>query len=188
MRLGEYVWGREETRNIYTIDVSFCFFWVQACIRINCQLHTLRSHALYSQFSAFVPTSVPTSRYAGSRSYMTRLLRSSSLASQRSPGIASTISLLDGMQIKIMCMCSLTRERAYLCPTLCDPMDCSLPSSSVHGNSPGKNTGVGSLSLLQGIFPMIFPTQESNWGSYIPSRFFTSWATREALVHCREKY
>ena len=21
----------------------------------------------------------------------------------------------------------------YLCPTLCDPMDCSLPGSSVHG-------------------------------------------------------
>ena len=27
-------------------------------------------------------------------------------------------------------------------------------------NSPGQNTGVGSHSLLQGIFP----TQESNWG------------------------
>ena len=25
---------------------------------------------------------------------------------------------------------------------LCDPMDCSLPGSSVHGDSPGKNTGV----------------------------------------------
>ena len=30
---------------------------------------------------------------------------------------------------------------------------CSPPGSSVHGDSPGKNTGVGSLSLLQGIFP-----------------------------------
>ena len=30
------------------------------------------------------------------------------------------------------------------CPTLCDPMDCiALPSSSVHGDSPGKDTGVG---------------------------------------------
>ena len=35
-----------------------------------------------------------------------------------------------------------------LCPTLCNPVD-----SSVHGNSPGQNTGVGILSLLQGIFP-----------------------------------
>ena len=43
------------------------------------------------------------------------------------------------------------------CLTLCDPMDCNPPGSSVHG-SPGKNTGVGSHSLLQGIFP----TQGSN--------------------------
>ncbi|CAN0153961.1 unnamed protein product [Rangifer tarandus platyrhynchus] len=42
---------------------------------------------------------------------------------------------------------------AWLCLTLCDPMDCSLPGSSVHGDSPGKNTGVGSHTLLQGIFP-----------------------------------
>ena len=40
-----------------------------------------------------------------------------------------------------------------LCPTLCDPMDCSLPGSSVHGDSSGKNTGVGCHALLQGIFP-----------------------------------
>ena len=44
------------------------------------------------------------------------------------------------------------------CPTLCDPMDCSPPGSAVHGDSPGKNTGVGWHALLQGIFP----TQGSN--------------------------
>ena len=33
-----------------------------------------------------------------------------------------------------------------LTPTLCNPTDCSPPGSSVHGNSPGKNTGVGSHS------------------------------------------
>ena len=27
--------------------------------------------------------------------------------------------------------------------TLCDAMDCSLPGTSVHGDSPGRNTGVG---------------------------------------------
>ena len=37
--------------------------------------------------------------------------------------------------------------------TLWDPLDCSLPGSSVHGDSPGKNTGVGYHALLQGIFP-----------------------------------
>ena len=38
------------------------------------------------------------------------------------------------------------------CQTLFDPMDCSLPGSSVHRDSPGKNTGVGCPGLLQGIF------------------------------------
>ena len=43
-------------------------------------------------------------------------------------------------------------------------------------NSPGQNTGVGSLSLLQGIFPPRDWTQVS----HIAGRFFTSWAIREA--------
>ena len=46
------------------------------------------------------------------------------------------------------------------CLTLCEPIDCSPPDSSVHGDSSGKNTGVGCHALLQGIFPM----QESNPG------------------------
>ena len=37
-------------------------------------------------------------------------------------------------------------------------MDCCLPDSSVHGDSPGKNTGVGFHAFLRGIFP----TQWSN--------------------------
>ena len=43
---------------------------------------------------------------------------------------------------------------AQLCLTLWYPMDCSPPGSSVHGDSPGKNTGVGCRALLQGIFPI----------------------------------
>ena len=54
---------------------------------------------------------------------------------------------------------------AQLCLTLCDPMNCSPLSSSVHGDSPGKNTGVDCHALLQ----EIFPTQESN----------------QSLLHCR---
>ena len=44
----------------------------------------------------------------------------------------------------------------------------ALQADSLPAEPPGKpkNTGVGSLSLLQGIFP----TQESNWG----------------LLHCRQ--
>ena len=52
------------------------------------------------------------------------------------------------------------------CPTLCNPMDCSWPGSSVHGDSPGKNIGVGHHAVLQ----EIFPTQGSNTG----------------LPHCRQ--
>ena len=47
-----------------------------------------------------------------------------------------------------------------LCSTLCDPVDCSPPGFSVHGDSPDKNIRVGCHALLQGIFP----TQESNAG------------------------
>ena len=42
---------------------------------------------------------------------------------------------------------------AQPCLTLCDPTDCNLPDPSVHGDSPGKNTGVGGHTLLQGVFP-----------------------------------
>ena len=42
---------------------------------------------------------------------------------------------------------------AQSCPTLCNPTDCSLPGSSVPGDSPGKNTGMGCHALLQGILP-----------------------------------
>ena len=49
---------------------------------------------------------------------------------------------------------------AQSCPTLWDPMDGSLPGFSVHGDSPGKNTGVGCHALLQEIFTV----QGSNSG------------------------
>ena len=54
---------------------------------------------------------------------------------------------------------------AQSCPTLCNPIHYGPPGSSVHGDSPGKNTEVGCHVLLQGIFP----TQELN----------------QSLLHCR---
>ena len=39
------------------------------------------------------------------------------------------------------------------CLTLWNAIDCGLPGFSVHGDSPGKNTGVDWHALLQGIFP-----------------------------------
>ena len=50
------------------------------------------------------------------------------------------------------CVCVCVESHS-LCPTLCDPKDCSLPGSSVHWDSLGKNTWVGCRALLHGIFP-----------------------------------
>ena len=54
-----------------------------------------------------------------------------------------TILLLPQSYI-LVCVLSI-----QLCPTLCDPMDYSLPCCSVHRDSPNKNTGVGCHALLQ---------------------------------------
>ena len=51
-----------------------------------------------------------------------------------------------------MCVLSRSVMSPWLC-LLCDSTDCSPPGSSVHGDTPGKDTGVNSLSHLQGIFP-----------------------------------
>ena len=71
------------------------------------------------------------------------------------------------------------------CLTLCDAMACSPPGSSVHGDSPGKSTGVVFHVLLQGIFP----TQELNPRLFTPpelaGKFFTTSITWEVL-NCRE--
>ena len=68
--------------------------------------------------------------------------------------------LLTTIYVHVLCLV------AQSCPTLCDPLACNLPGSSVHGDSPGKNTEVGCHDLLQGIFPI----QGLNQG----------------LLHCRE--
>ena len=87
-----------------------------------------------------------------------------------------------------MCaVCLLTQS----CLTLCDTMDCSLPNSSVHGDSPGKYSEVGCHALLQGIFP----TQGSNtgllhcrWVLYVLSYHIISQLQRKALLYMCKLY
>ena len=52
-----------------------------------------------------------------------------------------------------VCVCVECVLVAQSCPTLCDLMNCNLPDSSVRGIFPGKNTGEGCHSLLQGDVP-----------------------------------
>ena len=76
--------------------------------------------------------------------------------------IQRVLSLLEpGFWARFAVLCLVAQS----CPTLCDPMGCRLPGSSVLGDSPGKNTGVGCHALLWGVFP----TQGLNPG----------------LLHCR---
>ena len=63
--------------------------------------------------------------------------------------------------ISLVCWaCAVLCLVTQFCLTPSDPMDCSLPGSSVHRDSPGKDSGVGCPALLQ----RIFLTQGSNPG------------------------
>ena len=69
-------------------------------------------------------------------------------------------------------LCSVTQS----CLTLCDLMNCSLPGSSVHGDSPGKTIGRVAMPSSRGSSQPWDQTQLS----CIAGGFFTSWSIREA--------
>ena len=65
---------------------------------------------------------------------------------------------------------------AHLCPTLFDPLDCSLPGSSVHGILQARILEWVAISYSGG------SSQPGDWTQvfHIAGRFLTVWATREA--------
>ena len=64
---------------------------------------------------------------------------------------------------------------AQSCPTLCNPMDCSLPGSSVHGIFQARIQEWVAISFSRGSSQLRDQTQVS----CIVGRHFTVWATRE---------
>ena len=64
-------------------------------------------------------------------------------------------------------------EVDQLCPTLCNPMDCSLPDSSVHGIFQARVLEWIAISSSRGSSQPRDQTQVS----HIAGRFFTIWAT-----------
>ena len=70
---------------------------------------------------------------------------------------------------------------AQSCPTLCDPMDCSLPGSSIHGIFQARVLDWIAISF----------SRRSSWlrdwtrVSHSVGRHFTIWATREAAASHR---
>ena len=63
---------------------------------------------------------------------------------------------------------------AQLCPTLCDPMDYSLPGSSLHGNLQARILGWVAISFSRGFSQPRYQTQVSRFAG----QFFPMWATR----------
>ena len=78
------------------------------------------------------------------------------------------------MKIALLWKCAVFMHSVI--PNSLPLMDCSLLGSSVHVDSPDKNTDMGCHALLQGIFPI----QGSNPVSHIAGGFFPVWSTREA--------
>ena len=68
-------------------------------------------------------------------------------------------------------------EVAQLCPTLCDPMDCSLPGFSIHGVFQARTLEWGAISFSRGSSP----PRDRTYVSCIAVRCFTLWATRELV-------
>ena len=67
--------------------------------------------------------------------------------------VSSVCSSLNFLKIVGLKSLSVLCLVAQSCLTLCGPIHCSPPGSSVHGDSPGKNPAVSCHALLQGIFP-----------------------------------
>ena len=65
---------------------------------------------------------------------------------------------------------------AQSCMTLCDPMDCSPPGSSVHGIPQARILVWAAISFSRGSSQ----PRDWIWVSCIAGEFFTNWATREA--------
>ena len=68
-------------------------------------------------------------------------------------------------------------EVAQSCPTLCDPKDCSLPGSSLHGILQARVLEWVAISFFRESSQPRDRTQVSR----IPGRCFNLWATRKAL-------
>ena len=67
-------------------------------------------------------------------------------------------------------------EVTQLCLTLCNPMDCSLPGSSVHGIFQARILECVAISFSR----RFSRPKDWTWVSCIVGRHFTIWATREA--------
>ena len=72
-------------------------------------------------------------------------------------------------------ICASESEVTQSWPTLCDPMDCSLPGSSIHGIFKATVLEWVAISFFRGSSRL----RDWIWVSHVVGRCFTIWATRE---------
>ena len=80
------------------------------------------------------------------------------------------------LHVQISCLLSVTQS----CLTLCNPMNCSPPGSSVHG--------ILQARILLWVVVILFSRgssqpRDQTWVSHIAGRFFTVWATRKPCAY-----
>ena len=78
----------------------------------------------------------------------------------------------------VLCSVKWRNEVAQSCRTLCDPVDCSLPGSSLHGLLQARVLEWVVISFSKGSSQ----PRDRTWVSCIAGRRFNLWATREALL------
>ena len=69
-------------------------------------------------------------------------------------------------------------ELTQSCLTLCNPMDCSWPGSSIHGILQARILEYVYISFFRGSFQ----PRDQTWVSCIADRLLTVWATREVIT------
>ena len=125
--------------------------------------------------------------------------------------------ITDSMDMNLRKLLEIGQDREAWCTTVsvqfsrsvvsdCDPMDSSPPGTSLHGDSPGKNIGVGCHSLLLGIFPtqglnpgpphcrriLYHLSHKGNprileWVAYpLIQGIFLTQESNKGLLHCRQ--
>ena len=96
-----------------------------------------------------------------------------------SPALAGGFFTIEPPGKPFIFLVTLKVSVAQSCPTVCDPMDCSLPGSSVHGIFQARILEWVAISFSGGSSQW---RGDWTWVSSISGRLFTIWATREAPV------
>ena len=146
------------TTNIYMLGFVFVFlvFFSPEKHRVTDLGYSRRSHSVHSFYSAESFSSDMTHQVPKLNTHLSDSGFLTLKPVLSPPGSLWTVTMSFTLK------CYMRAKSLQLCPTICDPMDCSPPGSSVHGilqarilewvlcpwDPPGKNTGVGCRFLL----------------------------------------